>query len=36
MLSSVQFQLNVVNQDKIKRLFAGMPDMEIYYYRCQI
>jgi hypothetical protein len=36
MLSSVQFQLNVVNQDKIQRLFPGMPDMEIYYYRCQI
>jgi hypothetical protein len=35
-LSSVQFQLNVVNQDKIQRLFPGMPDMEIYYYRCQI
>ena len=36
MLSSVQFQLNVVNQDKIQRLFPGMPDMEIYYYRCQL
>jgi hypothetical protein len=36
MLSSVQFQLNVVNPDKIQRLFPGMPDMEIYYYRCQI
>jgi hypothetical protein len=36
MLSSVQFQLNVVNQDKIQRLFPGMPDMEIYYYRCQV
>ena len=36
MLSSVQFQLNVVNQDKIQRLFPGMPDMEIYYYRCHI
>lgn len=36
MLSSVQFQLNVVNPDKVQRLFPGMPDMEIYYYRCQI
>ena len=36
MLSSVQFQLNVVTPDKIQRLFPGMPDMETYYYRCQI
>jgi hypothetical protein len=36
MLSSVQFELNVVNQDKIRRLFPGMEDMEIFYYRCQI
>jgi hypothetical protein len=36
MLSSVQFQLNVVNQDKVRRLFPGMEDMEIFYYRCQI
>jgi hypothetical protein len=36
MLSSVQFELNVVNQDKVRRLFPGMEDMEIFYYRCQI
>ena len=36
MLSTVQFQLNVVNQDKVRRLFRGMEDMEIFYYRCQI
>ncbi len=36
MLSSVQFELNVVNQDKIRRLFPGMEDMEIFYYRCQL
>ncbi|HZC67734.1 MAG TPA: hypothetical protein VE201_03860 [Nitrospirales bacterium] len=36
MLSSVQFQLNVVSQDKVRRLFPGMDDMEIFYYRCQI
>jgi hypothetical protein len=36
MLSTVQFQLNVVNQDKVRRLFPGMEDMEIYYYGCQI
>ena len=36
MFSSVQFQLNVINQDKVRRLFPGMEDMEIFYYRCQI
>ena len=36
MLSTVQFQLNVVNQDKVRRLFPGMEEMEIFYYRCQI
>jgi hypothetical protein len=36
MLSAVQFQLNVVNQGKVRRLFPGMEDMEIFYYRCQI
>jgi hypothetical protein len=36
MLSTVQFQLNVVNQDKVRRLFPGMEDMEIFYYRCEI
>jgi hypothetical protein len=33
MLFSVQFELNVVNPDKIRRLFPGMEDMEIFYYR---
>jgi len=36
MLSTVQFQLNAVSQDKVRRLFPGMEDMEIFYYRCQI
>jgi hypothetical protein len=36
MLFSVQFELNVVNPDKIRRLFPGMEDMEIFYYRFQI
>jgi hypothetical protein len=36
MLSRVQFELNVVNPDKIRRLFPGMKEMEISYYRCQI
>jgi hypothetical protein len=35
-VSPVQFQLNVVNQDKVRRLFPGMEDMEIFYYRCPI
>ena len=33
---ALQFELNVVNPDKIRRLFSGMEDMEIFYYRCQI
>jgi hypothetical protein len=36
MLSNVQFELNVVNPDNIRRLFPGMEEMEIFYYRCQI
>jgi hypothetical protein len=36
MLSPAQFQLNVVDQDKVRRPFPGMEDMEIFYYRCQI
>ena len=36
MLSKVKFGLNVVNPDKIRRLFPGMEEMEIFYYRCQI
>jgi hypothetical protein len=36
MLSNVQFELNMLNPDKIRWLFPGMEDMEIFYYRCQI
>jgi len=36
MLSSVQFELNVVNPDKIRRLFPGMDEIQTFYYRCQI
>ena len=35
-LSNVQFELNVLNLDKIRRLFPGMEEMEIFYDRCQI
>jgi hypothetical protein len=34
MLSNVQFSLKRLDSDKISRTFAGMPDMEIRYYRC--
>lgn len=36
MLSDVQFELKVVDQNTISRLFRGMEGMEIRYYRCQI
>ena len=35
-LSNVQFELKVLNLDKIRRLFPGMEEMEIFYDRCQI
>ena len=35
MLSSVQFSLNVINDDRVSRLFPGMPGMEVTYYRCK-
>jgi hypothetical protein len=35
MLSSVQFELKVVDQNRILRLFPGMEDMQVHYYRCQ-
>jgi hypothetical protein len=35
MLSSVQFSVNVINDDSISRTFPGMPGMEITYYRCK-
>jgi hypothetical protein len=36
MLSNVQFSLKVVEPDKISRMFPGVTDMEISYYRCPI
>jgi hypothetical protein len=36
MLSNVQFSLKMLEPNKISRMFPGMPDMEISYYRCQI
>src|SRR3984893_16540788 len=36
MLSNVQFNLKVLEPDKISRTFPGMQDMEISYYRCPI
>jgi hypothetical protein len=35
MLSSVQFSLKVLDEDKISRQFPGMEGMEITYYRCK-
>jgi len=36
MLSTVQFAVKVVDDNKIQRLSPGMEDMQIFYYRCQI
>jgi hypothetical protein len=36
MLSNVQFSLKVLEPDKISRVFPGVMDMEIGYYRCPI
>ena len=36
MLSNVQFNLKVLEPNKIARLFPGIMDMEIDYYRCPI
>ena len=36
MLSNVQFSLKVIEPDKISRMFPGIMDMEISYYRCPI
>jgi hypothetical protein len=36
MLSNVQFSLKVLEPNKISRMFPGMPDMEISYYRCSL
>jgi hypothetical protein len=34
MLSNVQFAIKVVDQNQITRLFPGMEDIQINYYRC--
>jgi hypothetical protein len=36
MFSTVQFSVKVLDDNKIQRLFPGMDDMQIFYYRCQI
>jgi hypothetical protein len=36
MLSNVQFSLKVLEPNKISRVFPGIMDMEISYYRCPI
>jgi hypothetical protein len=36
MLSNVQFSLKLIEPNKIARLFPGIMDMEIDYYRCPI
>jgi hypothetical protein len=36
MLSSVQFSLKVVDDNKITRFFPGMEGMEVNYYRCAL
>jgi hypothetical protein len=36
MLSNVQFSLKVLEPDKISRVFPGVMDTEINYYRCPI
>jgi hypothetical protein len=36
MLSSIQFSLKTVDENKIIRLFPEMPDMEIPYARCSM
>lgn len=36
MLSNVQFSLKVLEPNRILRMFPGMQDMEISYYRCSI
>jgi hypothetical protein len=36
MLSNVGFNLKALEPNKISRMFPGMPEMEINYYRCPI
>jgi hypothetical protein len=35
-LSDVQFSLRVDGEDKVTRLFAGIPEMQISYFRCHL
>lgn len=34
MLSSVQFSLRAIGDDKVARIFPGLEGMEVFYYRC--
>ena len=36
MLSNVQFSLKVIEPNRISRVFPGVMDMEINYYRCPV
>jgi hypothetical protein len=36
MLSSLQFSLKILDDNKISRIFPGMEGMEITYYRCAL
>jgi hypothetical protein len=35
-LSDVQFSLRVDGEDKVTRLFPGIPEMQISYFRCRL
>jgi hypothetical protein len=35
-LSDVQFNLRVDSEDQVTRLFPGIPEMQISYFRCQL
>jgi hypothetical protein len=34
MLSNMELTLKVIDDNKVARVFAGMPELETYYYRC--
>jgi hypothetical protein len=34
MLSDVELALKIIDDNKISRVFAGMPELETPYYRC--
>jgi hypothetical protein len=36
MLSDVQFSLKAMEPDRMMRVFPGVPEMQIVYYRCPI